>query len=63
MKLTNIPQRVRVNAPSKFNLHHDLHWKVGIAIAEPNIPETARVFFTEGDLISTQIFTRYLHPC
>lgn len=63
MKLTNIPQRVRVNIQSSHDPQHHLNWKVGIAIAEPNTPETARVFFTEGDLISTQIFTRYLHPC
>lgn len=63
MKLTDVPIRVRINIPSFHDPQHNLHWKVGIAVKEPNIPETARVFFTEGDLVSTQIFSRNLFPC
>lgn len=58
VKLKNIPERVWINAPSTSQPPHKYHGRNGLAIKETD--NTARFYFTDGDIVSMQIDPLYL---
>jgi hypothetical protein len=56
------PQRVRIDAPSKFNPLHQYHGKVGIGVQRAHSTGYKEIvlYFTEGRALSMSVDPLYL---